>query len=405
MAKKNTLGKLLGTGVKAGIGFSLSRGRIDPVTGIEAAPSAGDRFRTAARLTIPAFAAEDRFQTEERQLGISRESLVEQRARTNIQAFDAESEDRLRQAKIGEAEQQRAKDANLDKRLNFDTILPQELKGEATLVPEIKNLLTSMGGVLNKDGEISARTFKELNDTHEERQAFQRGMGGIIGRKLGTLDKSEAILKGTLKNKLDKFNQDNGTNISFEDLANPEIRQTISDSQLLTQSENLQKIQKKKDLFRVARDRVDDVLGTADVPNLGDDFERTAFELGVDPRNQNLYKPENKDIIAQINERVKERSDITLKNEKLRLMGMKTGLILEEDRNVINARIKEIDNILSKGKRGQQQLTVIGERVHDKSGKIIVKLSDGNIVEKLIVNGITIYKDSNGNDITDVVGE
>ena len=86
-------------------------------------------------------------------------------------------------------------------------------------------------------------------------------------------------------------------------------------------------------------------------------------------------------------------------------MGMKTGLILEEDRNVINARIKEIDNILSKGKRGQQQLTVIGERVHDKSGKIIVKLSDGNIVEKLIVNGITIYKDSNGNDITDVVGE
>ena len=103
-----------------------------------------------------------------------------------------------------------------------------------------------MGGVLNKDGEISARTFKELNDTHEERQAFQRGMGGIIGRKLGTLDKSEAILKGTLKNKLDKFNQDNGTNISFEDLANPEIRQTISDSQLLTQSENLQKIQKKR---------------------------------------------------------------------------------------------------------------------------------------------------------------
>ena len=124
---------------------------------------------------------------------------MEQRARTNIQAFDAESEDRLRQAKIGEAEQQRAKDANLDKRLNFDTILPQELKGEATLVPEIKNLLTSMGGVLNKDGEISARTFRELNDTHEERQAFQRGMGGIIGRKLGTLDKSEAILKGTLK--------------------------------------------------------------------------------------------------------------------------------------------------------------------------------------------------------------
>ena len=63
-------------------------------------------------------------------------------------------------------------------------------------------------------------------------------------------------------------------------------------------------------------------------------------------------------------------------------MGMKTGLILEEDRNVINARIKEIDKILSKGKRGQQQLTVIGERVHDKSGKIIVKLSDGNVVRK-----------------------
>lgn len=198
-------------------------------------------------------------------------------------------------------------------------------------------------------------------------------------------------------------------NAQFPDITTDNIEQAFQDRPILTQTfpklgeqvRQLSALRQRKEGFGELQKN----LGTTAIPNLGDDFERAAFGLGVDPRNPNLYKPEKKDIIAQINERVKEGSDITLKNEKLRLMGMKTGLILEEDRNVINARIKEIDKILSKGQRGQQQLTVIEERVHAKSGKTIVKLSDGNVVEKLVVNGITIYKDSNGNDITDVVGE
>ena len=198
-------------------------------------------------------------------------------------------------------------------------------------------------------------------------------------------------------------------NAQFPDITTDNIEQAFQDRPILTQTfpklgeqvRQLSALRQRKEGFGEMQKN----LGTTAIPNLGDDFERAAFGLGVDPRNPNLYKPEKKDIIAQINERVKEGSDITLKNEKLRLMGMKTGLILEEDRNVINARIKEIDKILSKGQRGQQQLTVIEERVHAKSGKTIVKLSDGNVVEKLVVNGITIYKDSNGNDITDVVGE